>query len=101
MLTKKDTECAEQIGYIIDIQPELAAELLNKHYPGIDLVNLLMQVDELLGNYAEKPVYKRLVIGDTPEPHFEIIYRSANHSNPKNGLELIRSLYFKQEVLNC
>jgi hypothetical protein len=101
MLTENDIERTEQLGYIIDIGKKLAAELLNEHFPGIELTTLSTQVDNLLMAHAEKPVYKHLIIKETPEPYFEIVYRSANHHDPKKGLELIRSFYFKQEILTA
>jgi len=99
MVTETDIEYVKTLDYIVDIPSTLAVQQLNAHFPGIDLAGLLKQVDELLGEHADKPVYKRLVIDATPEPYFEIIYRSVNHSDPKNGLMLIRAFYYAEGAL--
>src|SRR4051812_39090771 len=94
MLTETEIEDVKKLGYTIDMPPALAVQQLNGHFPGIELYDLLKQVDALLDAHADKPIYKRLVIDVTPEPFFEIIYRSVNHSDAKKGLMLIRAFYY-------
>jgi hypothetical protein len=99
MLTEQDIESIIQQGFIVDVPVEIAVSQLNEFFHGIELATLLRNVEQLLEEHTEKPIYKRLVIDTTPEPYFEIIYRSANHNDPKEGLMLIRAFQYKEGKL--
>jgi hypothetical protein len=99
MITKEDIEQIEESGYIVEVPSDWAAAQLNQYFPGIELKELLNKVDDLFEEHAKKPLYKSLIIDATPKPSLEIVYRSINHTDPKNGLELNRQFYYLDDVL--
>ena len=99
MLAEKDLKEINQLGYIVDIPFSLAVSLFNEYFSGIDLLSLLKNVGQLLDEYANKPVYKRIEIYNSPEPFFEITYRSNDYNDLTHGLMLIRTFYIRDDLL--
>jgi hypothetical protein len=99
MPTREDIDQIIALGYIVDISVDEFITLLNEYFSGLDLLVLLKQVGELFDDHATKPIYKRLTYVATPNPNFQIVYRSADHTNPNSGLSLVREFLFVDDLL--
>jgi GNAT superfamily N-acetyltransferase len=95
MISEQDIEDVKALGYIVDVASPLAAQLLNSHFPGLDLAMLLAGIEELLDTHTKKPSHKRIVIDATPVPYFQILYLSDNYADKDTGLTMSR--YFEYE----
>ncbi len=99
MTSEKDIEDAKRFGYHFDQPVNVAADQINRFFPGIELITLLTELENLLNIHTEAPADKKIIINAIPSPYFEILYLSANYWDEDTGLTMSRYFEYEQDRL--
>jgi hypothetical protein len=86
-------QSCEALGYVYDspMAPVRLVEFINTNFPGLQLLDYLTEIDDLLKPMSAKKLSKVIGFDEKQPPELVVQYYSDDHSDKQNGLALSRT----------
>jgi hypothetical protein len=100
IVTDEEIAAVETLGFSITCGKTPLKDVVQAHFPGLQLGEFLKSIDELLGPLTNVKVYKELAYFEQEPPMLLIQYFSEDEDDDQTGLSLSRAfIRYKDELI--